>query len=402
MSQGPTPLFDSLNEMQRQPKPEIDLKFPADYAQAHEFLYSYRGSAATFNAYRREIERLLQWAWLKAKKSISNIRHIDIESYIEFCQSPPVAWIGSKQTSRFINHQGQRIPNANWRPFVTSVAKNQINQMPNSKNYQLSAKALQAIFAILSSFYNYLIQEDYINYNPVAQLRQKSKYLRKHQSTTVIRRLSELQWNYVLEAAEQMAEKDPLKHERTVFIMNALYAMYLRISELAATPRWQPQMGHFFKDSEENWWFRTVGKGNKQRDIAVSDAMLVALKRYRHSLGLTPTPAPGESMPLIPKLRGGSAVTSTRFIRMLVQTCFDAASSQLKADGFSEDAEQLQAATVHWLRHTGISDDIKHRPREHVRDDAGHSSSAITDKYIDVELRARHASSKSKKIRPDD
>ena len=49
----------------------------------------------------------------------------------------------------------------------------------------------------------------------------------------------------------------------------------------------------------------------------------------------------------------------------------------------------LRSATVHWLRHTGISDDVKHRPREHVRDDAGHNSSAITDRYIDVELKER-------------
>ncbi len=56
---------------------------------------------------------------------------------------------------------------------------------------------------------------------------------------------------------------------------------------------------------------------------------------------------------------------------------------------------------MHWLRHTGISDDVKIRPREHVRDDAGHGSSAITDRYIDVELRERHASSKKKRIKPD-
>jgi hypothetical protein len=34
-----------------------------------------------------------------------------------------------------------------------------------------------------------------------------------------------------------------------------------------------------------------------------------------------------------------------------------------------------------------------------VRDDAGHSSGAITDKYIDVELRARHATAKMKPIK---
>ncbi len=70
-------------------------------------------------------------------------------------------------------------------------------------------------------------------------------------------------------------------------------------------------------------------------------------------------------------------------------------------EGWKEEAEQLVGATVHWLRHTGISDDVKHRPREHVRDDAGHSSSAITDRYIDVELRERHASGRKKQIKPE-
>ena len=56
---------------------------------------------------------------------------------------------------------------------------------------------------------------------------------------------------------------------------------------------------------------------------------------------------------------------------------------------------------MHWLCHTGISEDVKIRPREHVRDDAGHSSSAITDKYIDVELRERNNSAKRKRIKPE-
>jgi hypothetical protein len=33
-----------------------------------------------------------------------------------------------------------------------------------------------------------------------------------------------------------------------------------------------------------------------------------------------------------------------------------------------------------------------------VRDDAGHSSSATTDKYIDIELRERHQSARNKLI----
>ena len=85
-----------------------------------------------------------------------------------------------------------------------------------------------------------------------------------------------------------------------------------------------------------------------------------------------------------------------------MQYCFDQAIDKLDQDGFSEEAESLNEATVHWLRHTGISDDLKIRPREHVRDDAGHSSSAITDRYIDIELRERHRSARKKTISDED
>lgn len=91
-------------------------------------------------------------------------------------------------------------------------------------------------------------------------------------------------------------------------------------------------------------------------------------------------------------------MTSERPIRRLVQDCFDQAADKLELTGQKEEAVELRVATVHWLRHTGISEDVKHRPREHVRDDAGHSSSAITDKYIDVELKERARSARNKVI----
>ena len=35
-----------------------------DLVHSFSFLVSYNGSTATFNSYRREVERLLQWCWL--------------------------------------------------------------------------------------------------------------------------------------------------------------------------------------------------------------------------------------------------------------------------------------------------------------------------------------------------
>jgi site-specific recombinase XerD len=404
----PIPLFDNLELS----NPKLAKRYLAPHAQhlafaeadfqhALHFLYSYRGSDATFNAYRREIERLLQWSWFVAEKSIKEIRRNDFEDFVAFCQKPPYLWVGTKTVARFINHQGARKPHPDWRPFVATVTKLASRQgiLPEIKKYTLSQKALQAIFAICGSFFNYLIQEDYINFNPIAQIRQKSKYIRQ-KTKMIIRRLSDLQWSYVIETVEILAQQFPEQHERSLFIMKVLYGMYLRISELAASQRWEPQMGHFQKDVDGNWWFMTVGKGNKERLISVSDDMLDALKRYRQSLDLPPLPSRGETTPLIRKANGKTAIRSTRQIRGIVQTCFDAAFERMLKDGLQEDAIELQTATVHWLRHTGISEDVKHRPREHVRDDAGHSSSAITDKYIDVEMRARHASAKKKKIDP--
>lgn len=407
--QAPSPLFDTLDHV-KQVNNNVD-NLPVlsagnallDLQHATNFLYHYRGSQATFNAYRREIERLLQWAWLIKKQGVSTLNRADIELFIEFCQSPPKSWIATQNMRRFFEKNAARVPNANWRPFVATVSKRDFKngKKPSVDNYLLSNKAVQSIFSILSSFYNYLIQEEYISANPVAQMRQKSKFIRKQQQSATVRRLSELQWAFVIETTELMAKTNPSLHERTLFIMNALYAMYLRISELAANNGWEPQMSHFFKDMDGNWWFKTVGKGNKERDITVSDAMLEALKRYRLSLGLSSLPAPGDNHPLIPKLSGKGAISDTRQIRNIVQDCFDKSFERLKKEGFGEEADALVSATVHWLRHTGISDDVKIRPREHVRDDAGHSSSMITDRYIDIELRERHASAKKKLIKKD-
>lgn len=227
-------------------------------------------------------------------------------------------------------------------------------------------------------------------------IRQKSKFIRKTQGQPKIRRLSELQWQYVMKTANELAEKNPDKHERTLFIMSALYSMYLRISEITASARWVPSMNHFQRDGDGNWWFTTVGKGNKHRQIAVSDTMLKALKRWRKHLGLSVLPSPADDSELLPKIKGSGPITNTSYIRKIIQHCFDKAIDGLHKDSFTEEAESLVETTVHWLRHTGISDDVKRRPREHVRDDAGHSSSAITDKYIDIELRERHRSAKSK------
>ena len=409
------PIFDDAKHFSLTPAFPAYLpkysKFEADYIAVHAFLRAYRDVIPTFNAYRRITEQLLHATW-EHNKSIFELSGYDIENFIKFCQNPPKAWIGTSKPPRFIKKDGLRAPNPQWRPFVATVSKIETRQgkKPQPENYQLSQKAIREIFAVLSSFYNFAIQESYTLINPVLQIRQKSKFIRKRQSKAKIRRLSELQWSFVIETVKKLAddarkikekkqtEKYAMKEERALFIITALYAMYLRVSELVISERWAPKMSDFYRDHDGNWWFTTVGKGNKERQIAVSDSMLSALRRWRKYLNLSPLPSAGDQSPLILKLRGKGGITNTNQIRNIVQECFDAAITKMREDGFAEEADGLQSATVHWLRHTGISDDVKIRPREHVRDDAGHSSSQTTDRYIDIDLRERHRSAKKKPI----
>lgn len=371
-----------------------------DLEFALKFLYSYNGSSATFNSYRREIERLLQWCWRIEERAVIDLQREHIEAFIKFSIQPPQAWIGSKNVARFKDHQGARIANPDWRPFVVSVSKADFRagKVADVKDFSPSQAAIKATFTALSSFYDYLLQEGLTEVNPVALIRQKSKFMRRDHQPAPVRRISNLQWDYVLETAALMAEENPHEHERTLFIMNSLYAMYLRISELVADERSTPVMGDFRKDRDGNWWFHVTGKGNKSRTITVCDDMLQALRRYRLFLGLSPLPLTNEQTPLVPKHKGHGPVTTTRHIRLIVQTCFDHAYQRMHNDGLQDDAEDLKAATVHWLRHTGISEDVKFRPREHVRDDAGHSSMATTDRYIESDLRERHESGRRKRI----
>ena len=421
----PKPVFDTIEELVDQYKDihdsdnpqqivhkwlnscfvDLDINMPQyvfkDYQLVLNFLYSYRGSHDTFVAYRRDLERFLQWSWFVRQQSILKHKREDIEAFVEFCLKPPKKWIGLKKVARFKNINGERISNPEWRPFDAKVSKQEHKdgKEPDKADYQFSQLSLKVMFAILGSLYNYFLQEEITQSNPVLLIRQKGKFIRKIATAPAIRRLSNNQWQTVINIAKDKAKKDT-KYERTVFILSCLYGMYLRISELVSSPRWSPTMGDFFKDNNGNWWFKTVGKGNKARQIAVSASMLKALKHYRTNyLNLSPYPTPNEKTTLIPNAKDvNKPITSTRPISVLVQECFDVAADELESKGEHHEADLLRTATVHWLRHTGISEDVKVRPREHVRDDAGHSSGAITDRYIDVELQARARSARKKII----
>ncbi len=408
----PIPLFDQPQYLNEPLHPSLKShlmdtgidSIEHEFELCKSFLLNYRSSPDTYNAYRREIERLCQWAWWVNQSSLCSLTRNHILNYIDFITRPPTHWIATQSSPRFTADITGRIPNSKWRPFLVRPKKIDLKKghtQTHVANYTMTDSTLRSLFAGISTFFTYLQQEQMIHHHPVQSIRQKSRFFKKTQVKRISRTLSPLQWSTILRCTQQHATLHP-HFNRHRFILSMFYLLGLRISELVPTHRHTPVMGDFFKDQHHLWWFTTIGKGYKEREIAVPDELLRELIQYRTYLGLsTRLPTRGESTPLLPKIKGQGSI-GLRQLRKMVQASFDLAIEHLSHHASIDEADELSVATTHWLRHTAISVDVQHRRRTHVRDDVGHENIAITDLYVDIDRVARHQSAQHKSLMPQD
>jgi site-specific recombinase XerD len=255
---------------------------------------------------------------------------------------------------------------------------------------------MKICFSAITCFYDYLVDEGYAVGNPIPAIRKQSPYLIKGATQKSVKRLSDLQWQYVLDCTRAAADLNA-QYERMLFVVALLKTLYLRVSELSDRPNWQPVWQHFWQDSEGNHWLKVLGKGNKLRDVSVPSALFPYIERYQQ-YRVQLTSSFGSNSPLVVKNRGSGGMTS-RQLRRIVQQAFDIAYDKMVSEGFVNEAKALREATTHWLRHTGASQDINSRPLKHMADDLGHASMGTTDQvYIQSDMKERARSGKSRKI----
>ncbi|MFC5696190.1 tyrosine-type recombinase/integrase [Pseudomonas sp. GCM10022186] len=407
MAQSPQPLFETFDRFHDLNFLHLSGELPVvrDYLQefpeesqavegyraVRSFLKSYAGNEATFNSYRTHVERLLLWSLLVARKPLLDLRRRDAETFMEFCLNPPADWIGPVVKSRFRRTGGRKklesdtyIVNGEWRPFSTTIAKRErkiaaesVTALP-SRAYRMSQGSVAQVFAVCGSFFQHAIDEGLTEVNPFRAVKQKSIYKQRNTLDVASRSLTQLQWSYVIETAEIMATEDPV-HERTLFIVATLFAMYLRVSDLVGRENWTPTMGDIRRDSIGNWWFHVVGKGNKAAKISIRDDYIQTyLVRYRQHLQLPPLPSAHEKTPLISTLKGRAGL-SDRHIRLLLQDLFDRSLARMAEQGWSDDEiDQLRSASLHWLRHTSATFDAPHRDMKDLQADLRHNSLSTT------------------------
>ena len=363
------------------------INYRHDLALVIKHLRSYAGAITTLNNYRSEANRLLNWTWLVKSKSLLALSRDEIIEYIDFCMYPPSSWVCETPTSSFIKINNELKPNPLWRPFS------------RSKKDSLARSSITTMFMRLSSLFEGLTLDDHIRVNPVQAIRQKSKFINKSTGVYIPRVITRIQIDYCISVCEEAcsicSDDELLYHERNLFFFTMALLIYPRVSELVSDNRSQPTHSDFYKNNN-GWWFRILGKGNIERDVAVPDELIVALFRYRDVLELPPFPTKNESTPLFANLTDGSPIRSTHTMLNLIKDIFRAARSKMVSDGLYDEAFELINASTHWLRHTGITNDLYNRPIEHVRDDAGHAVSSTTTLYLDSINKERANSKKSR------
>ena len=383
------------------------------YEYAVDWLLEQRYSDNNYKTYRSELTTFLHWTFEVEQISVSDITRRILARYIDYCMDPPVELIAYRNVAQFIQNKDidERVPNPLWRPFLGK--KRDGLELP----YKITNKALKTKLAVLSSFFNYLINEEYTERNPAMMLMKNGRFKNgsqgvvMHEDDEDIRAFSDLQWSYVISTAEQLAAQEPEQHERTLFLVSLMYSCYLRISEVAARPGFSPVMGQFRRDTKTGVWGFHIprSKGGKKRTVAVSNQLLKALQRYRRFLGLSPLPVPSEDTPLFVRHRAAgrgreagllNANLGIRQLRDEIAHLFTRAADAAQKDGLMQDAQEMRQMTAHSIRHTGISHDINlnKRPLSHVQADAGHDSIDTTSQYLHTSRVERHESAAGKPL----
>ncbi|MDI5846065.1 site-specific integrase, partial [Shewanella xiamenensis] len=166
------PLFDSIEFIQdgngvvNQYITQVSLTDVPDAGlvmeHATDWLFEQKHSENNYKAYRSELTTFLHWCFDVAKMSPTQVLRKDMSRYVDYCLAPPLALIGYFNVPQFKLDKlsDDRVPNSLWRPFVGKKLLGQVQP------YVLSDNALKTKIAILSSFYSYLMSEEFCERNP--------------------------------------------------------------------------------------------------------------------------------------------------------------------------------------------------------------------------------------------
>jgi len=343
------------------------IKAKNDLEAINAWLDQHVANLKTYNAYKREAERLFLWCIYIRGLSLSQLKVEDFTAYFEFLTKPPNDWCITRQELR----EGKESPK--WRPFLGPL---------NQAGLNLSIRALNAMM-------NFLVTAQYLKFNPIKltnKTKDFSESLANQKYTVWTRMLEADEWEALQQALENMPQENERQIDnkiRTQFLFAMLYFLGLRIHEIA-THSWNA-----FRCREGQWWFFVKGKGGKLGHIPVNDKLLTFVKIYRLHLGKSPLPEVDDIENLLVSKHTQKPL-SIRQIFDLVKTIGKAAAEQFSDDPIKQ--QKLLKLSPHWLRHLSASHQDKAGiSATMIQANHRHSSLQTTNIYVHAEDALRHA-----------
>lgn len=337
----------------------------------NEFLAMYSNTHATLENYTKEINRFMFFLYRLNTYTLETIDLKHISDYLLFLEKPPASCVGKKKP----------YDHPDWKPLYKPLAESSIKQA----RYNLNV------------FFEYLLEIEFINKNPIRLLPKKIKTKSNQSDQTIIvnnkgRYFKKVIFNKCIRTLDLIyeAQGDGSHRKKVVdrykFIIRFYYLTMLRVSEFAALT--SERINHASDDGANYWYIDVVGKGSKVRQVPISDNLREVIEDY-HGLSLydlSHRKVDGAYIPLILPFKGKSEINA-RSLSYVVKSMFREIADHLEIiQKDRQTASLVRTASSHWLRHTGGShllgsgvDIVK------TRDLLGHQSVTTTNNYLHVD-----------------
>ena len=243
-----------------------------------------------FRKYSVSLERILNWSFIVAKKSVFDWDQEDIQRYLDFVEVPDSSWVCSTSFSRFVSNKNEPYEkwpiNERWRPFKRKYSDGAV--MPPYWG------ELDKERTIILDFFLYLFQRAayplaYLDANIVEKLRREiptkrpPRSLRREYRKRLFKMNSfELDW--IFEKATEFSE-GKWQYELVLFAMAIARYSNLPIKSLCRAANSAGLLSQFYRQSDE--WYFVIDSGAPTERICKLDAQIDSyIQRYLRYLGL--------------------------------------------------------------------------------------------------------------------
>lgn len=341
VSNTSTELLDSsTNDLPTEQLSTTMIVANSDIQAAIAWVQARAGSGFTAITYYREATRLL--LWLKYERNGATFARMKVEdclAYLNFLQHIPTKWMSRKFAAPF---------SPGWAPF----------------RGQLKQDSFRQTTIIISSMFSWLRDADWIRGNPWVLVNKKTG-IRKQKNALDTKAISSESMHLIIEFLASCDYSKSLMRFKFIFIF--LTCTGLRSAELLSA-----KIKDFHLE-EDGWMLTVVGKGEKERSVAIPDSAFKAVEYYLNDRGNSGIEYSTSELPLICQLEDTTLPIVYETLYKHVKAWL--AKSILKANLRASEKAKLRDVTTHWLRHTfGTMAVEKGVPHDVIKDQMGHSS----------------------------